>query len=258
MLASSVKSLAPADATTVKTLKSLTRNSTLTSENDMTSPNAPTLAEFLAEHSKGRRKLFVTKKEPASWVPPRYAKKPKSEQVMTGLANVLEVTFSNGMVRFMCVEDEKLYVTAASAAVHRSHHGRAAKDKTEEQQAEAVAREMSTVVLNDVVIAMLKRLGVEEITFEALAQQYLDMRDSYENMYESYKTQLDYGNRLNDDIKKLEAIVKDYEEQAFPKHLRIKFIEMMAETMESVGDKWLEIVQENRTHHAKVDKIIKS
>jgi hypothetical protein len=117
---------------------------------------------------------------------------------------------------------------------------------------------MAEVILNDVTRSLLKRMGIEEITFEALVQKYFDLVDGFEALKQDNSTLAANLVKAIDENTLLRSIIQDYEEQAFPKHLRVKFIEMMAETMENVGDKWLEIVKENREHHAKVDKIIKS
>jgi hypothetical protein len=234
----------------------------------MTTTTTPTLAAYLKERRVADKKFKVKKTEPASFVPPAYKKKPEAEQIKTGLANVSELTFSDDTVAFMCQDDDRLFANADSARAHRGSAHRKPKDavedikadnpEVEEQQAEAVAKEMAEVILNDVTRSLLKRMGIEEITFEALVQKYFDLVDGFEALKQDNSTLAANLVKAIDENTLLRSIIQDYEEQAFPKHLRVKFIEMMAETMENVGDKWLEIVKENREHHAKVDKIIKS
>jgi hypothetical protein len=215
-------------------------------------------------------KLAYKGRQPASYVPPKYRDKPADEQVMSGLGGVDEVKFKDGTIIWVCVDDEIVFETVDSAAAHRSAHGRARnkllKQEEAAAQSEAEARETAEKVVTHVVD------NIEAAWFEAhglpvapdrdwLVKEYMllwDRLDAARRELNNCRSEYHKLARVAEENIELHKTLDQYAEASFPAHLRIKFIEMMAEAMENVGDKWMDVVVANREHNKKLSDIIES
>lgn len=210
-------------------------------------------------------------RQPASYVPPKYSKKPKDEQVMTGLYGVDEVKFTDGSVAYVCVDDEIVFENVNSAAAHRSAHGRARNKLLAQEEAAAKSEEEATAGSAELLPATAEtvnmaqwflELGFSGIPeYDELIKWYMKLWEQHEATRRELKNCREEYHALAgvaEQNLELHKTVEQYASELFPPHLRIKFIEMMAEAMENVGDKWLEIVQANREHNKKLKDIIES
>lgn len=236
----------------------------------MAKANNETLHDYKTRTGK---KQARNGRQPASYVPPKYSNKPKDQQVMTGLYGVDEVKFTDGTMVWVCHADEYVFPAVNSAAAHRSAHGRARNKLLAQEEAakqsEEEAKQVAEKVLGDVVE---KLQSWDEQWF---IDNGFPKAPEYSELIDLYVAQVNRAAALQRELKscreeyhklagvaeeniRLHQTVEQYAAELFPQHLRVKFIEMMAESLENIGDKWLEMVQLNREHNKAIKTIIES
>lgn len=225
--------------------------------------------------------ITVITRQTASVVPPAYRRKPLEEQVKTGLSGVQEVLLSNDTIVFICIDDEFVFEAPESAGAHRSK-AHPSEKTVAKKAAKASHREGQSVPepepaadepkSNKADALRRTQTNDEEPTYSFLKNSLENLRQDYsqcvkDNLEQSREIKTLRGELAERDktistlharIEELDDMLKAYESTLIPDGVRVRFVHMMAEAMEIMGDKWMQAVTVQAQANKAIDEIIVS
>jgi uncharacterized protein YhaN len=193
---------------------------------------APRIDQGTLEQYLKDNKLTIVERQPASMVPPIYRKKPKEEQVLTGVHGVEKILLSNEKSVFICIDCTNVFDTSNSTNAHRSRCQKV-KDKKAVVKVEDLQKQFDT-------LTKAFKIRSEELQDQIKQnakweEAYGDLKRKHDVLQSNYELLWTANEALHRDMEKLKS------DAGLSEGVKQQFVDAMAQAMEAFSEKWMKV-----------------